>query len=143
MIIDKYPEFIQSYTSLAQAYKKRGDTAAANDLLNKMEAAQQHFFEKNPDNLMYMQDLGVAKYYNGKVQEGLDLLWEAFRANPNSNYAYQKLIQVLYELRRSNDIIRATQMYSDYKINRSDPIVQQIMEQMQSAPTMPPQKMEP
>jgi hypothetical protein len=144
LMIDKYPEFLQSYMTLSQAYKKRGDTAAANDIMEKMEKAEQALYDNNPENLMYMQDLGLAKYYRGKTQEGLDLLWEAFRANPNSNYGYQKLIQVLYELRRTNDIVRATQMYSEYKINRADPIVQQIMQQMQmTAPPAPVQTEEP
>jgi hypothetical protein len=38
-------------------------------------------------------------------------------------------MQVLFETRRTSDILRATQMHAEYKMNRGDPLVQQILGQ--------------
>ncbi|SYZ74649.1 conserved membrane hypothetical protein [Candidatus Zixiibacteriota bacterium] len=134
-IIDKYPEFFQSYSTLAQMYKKAGDTAAADDVLKEMVKNLSELHRVNPSNLFYTQDLGLAKYYTGDVEGGLALLWEAFDADPNSGYAYRKLVQVLYETKRTSEIMKATQMFADYKINRKDPLVQQLLGPTESIPS--------
>jgi tetratricopeptide (TPR) repeat protein len=128
-ITDKYPEFFQTYVTLSQIYKKEGDTAKATAILVRMENTLTALLKRNPSSLFYMQDLGLAKYYQGKTEEALKYLWAAFEANPNSGYAYRKLMQALIEIQRNSDIIRATRMHANYKINRGDPLVQQILSQ--------------
>jgi len=126
-IIDKYPEFFQTYVTLSQMYKKDGDTAKADTVLAEMENTLADLHRRNPSNPFYTQDLGLAKYYRGNTDEALKLLWASFDANPNSGYGYRKLMQVLLDTRRTADMYRATEMYAHYKINRSDPLVQQIL----------------
>lgn len=128
-IIEKYPEFFQAYMSLSDFYRKDGDTAKADSIMADMESTLADLHRHNPSSLFYMQDLGLAKYYRGDTDGGLALLWQSFNANPNSSYAYRKLIQVLFDTRRTSDILRATQMHAEYKMNRNDPLVQQIMGQ--------------
>lgn len=130
--ISKYPEFMQTYLDLAQMYRRAGDSLTADSITTSMEQTLETLHKKNPGSLFYTQDLGLAKYYRGAVDSGLALLWEAFYADPGSSYSYHKLIPVLYELRRSSDIIRATELFADYKVNRTDPLVQQIIGQTQS-----------
>ncbi|UCD16686.1 MAG: DUF2723 domain-containing protein [Candidatus Zixiibacteriota bacterium] len=127
LIIDKYPEFLQSYLLLANIYRDDGKSEAADSLLAQLESTLTELSEKNPLNMFYLQDLGLVKHYLGRSDEGLEYLWEAFRMNPNSGYGYRKLMQVLMDLQRASDMIRATQMHADYKINRTDPLVQQIL----------------
>ena len=130
-IVDKYPEFFQAYVTLSQEYKKDGDTAKADSVLAGMERTLADLHRRNPSSLFYIQDLGLAKYYRGDVEGGLALLWEAFDANPNSAYAYRKLMQVLFDTKRSSEIIKATQMYAAYKINLSDPLVRSVLDMSQ------------
>jgi len=128
-IIDKYPEFFQAYMSLSDFYRKDGDTAKADSVMASMESTLAVLYRHNPSSLFYMQDLGLAKYYRGDTDGGLALLWQSFNANPNSSHAYRKLMQVLFETRRTSDILRASQMHAEYKMNRGDPLVQQILGQ--------------
>jgi tetratricopeptide (TPR) repeat protein len=125
--IEKYPEFFQTYITLAQFYRREGDSARADQVLLNMENTLADLHRRNPWNLFYIQDLGLAKYYRGDVEGGLKLLWQSFEANPNSGYAYRKLMQVLFDKQRTAEIIKATQMFANYKINRSDPLVQQVL----------------
>jgi hypothetical protein len=125
--IDKFPEFLQSYSTLSDIYKQEGDTGSADSVMAEAEKMIGIFSEKNPSNTFYLSDLGLVKYYRGKIEDGLDILWRAFRMNPNNGYAYRKLFQVLYETRRTTELIKATQMHAEYKVNLTDPLVQQVL----------------
>ncbi len=131
--LGKYPEFFQTYITLSQMYKRDGDSAKADSVMARMENTLADLHRRNPSSLFYTQDLGLAKYYRGNIDEALRLLWESFDANPNSGYAYRKLMQVLLDTRRSADMVRATQMFANYKINRNDPLVQQILKESRNA----------
>ena len=81
-----------------------------------------------------MQDLGLTKAEIGRrtgdpeiLQDGIDLLWEAFDANKNSAYAFRKLYTVLAQNGRVSDIQLAAEKFAEYKINRNDPLLQQLM----------------
>lgn len=136
-IIDKYPEFLQAYKTLADYYESEGDTVKADSLLINFDKIATELIEKSPNSQFYLSDLGLARHYQGKTDESLELLWEAFKLNPNSGYAYRKLAQVLYEAHRFSDLLRATQMHADYKINRNDPMVQQFLGAMQPSGVPP------
>lgn len=126
-MIEKDPEFFQSYITLSDYYKEEGDTLKADSVLLLMESNLTELLEKNPGSQFYMMDLGLAKHHLGKEDEALELLWEAFRMNPNSSYAYRKLVQFLFERRRLTEVYTATQMFADYKRNMADPLVQEIL----------------
>ncbi len=133
-LIDVYPEYWQTYILLADVYDKQGDSAKAGGLLYKMHDTLEVFLESNPQNIFYMQDLGLAKIQLGdwekdqaKKDEGLNLLWRGFRGNPNSNYAFRKLITALSQNGRSIEMVEAAKLFGNYKINQGDPIYQQIM----------------
>ncbi len=133
-MIQVYPEYWQMYVLLADLYEKDGDTAKADHLFEQLHDTLTSFLASNPQNLFYMQDLGLAKVELGTrrndtamVNEGVQLSWKAFKANPNSNYAFRKLFTVLSQQRRYSDIKRAAEMFAEYKINRNDPLVQSIL----------------
>ncbi len=133
-MITVYPEYWQTYLLLADLYEKEGDTARADQLFQQLHDTLAAFYESNPENLFYLQDLGLAKVELGNRQsnpalvgEGIDLVWEAFEGNPNSNYAFRKLFSILSQQRRYSDIQRAAQMFAEYKINRNDPVLQSIL----------------
>jgi len=127
MMIEKYPEFYQAYSTLSAYTLQEGDTTRADALLIQAEDYLTMLNEKNPENLFYLSDLGLSKFHQGKIEEGLENLWQAFEANPSNGYGYRKLMQALYETRRSGDIIRATQWHAEYKNNLNDPMVKQIL----------------
>jgi tetratricopeptide (TPR) repeat protein len=133
-MITVYPEYWQTYLLLADLYEKEGDTARADQLFQQLHDTLTAFYESNPENLFYLQDLGLAKVELGNkqsnpalVEEGINLVWEAFEGNPNSNYAFRKLFSILSQQRRYSDIQRAAQMFAEYKINRNDPVLQSIL----------------
>ncbi len=146
-LIDSYPEYWQSYLLLSDIYMTRGDTTKADQLIQQLHDTLTAFHESNKENLVYEQDLGVAKVELGMrnddqalIDEGLSLLWSAFEANANSVYSFRKLITVLNNQRRYSDMRRAAQMHGNYKMNLSDPLVQSLlgMGQNQSTPGRPP-----
>jgi hypothetical protein len=134
LLIEDYPEYWQTYILLADIYEKRGDSAGATGLFTQLHDTLASFLSTNPENLVYMQDLGLAKVELGNrtdnatmVDDGIDLLWKAFEANPNSNYAFRKLATIMTQERRFTDLRRAAQMFAEYGINLRDPYLQQIL----------------
>jgi tetratricopeptide (TPR) repeat protein len=133
-IITVYPEYWQTYILLADLYEKEGDTAQADQLFQQLHDTLAAFYDSNPENLFYLQDLGLAKVELGSrqddaalVDEGIDLVWEAFEDNPNSSYAFRKLFSILTQQRRYSEVQRAAQMFAEYKINLNDPVLQSIL----------------
>jgi len=133
-MITVYPEYWQMYLLLVDLYEKEGDSARADQLFQQLHDTLSAFYDSNPENLFYLQDLGLAKVELGNrrsdpalVGEGIDLVWEAFEGNPNSSYAFRKLFSILTQQRRYSDIQRAAQMFAEYKINQNDPVLQSIL----------------
>jgi len=144
-IINVYPEYWQMYLLLSGIYDKEGDSARADQLLQQLQGTLTAFYKSNRENLFYLQDLGLAKVENGNrkqdpalVDEGINLVWEAFERNPNSNYAFRKLFTVLSQKRRYTDIQRAARMFAEYKINRNDPLLQKLLGTNNNAGAPPP-----
>ncbi len=133
-ISEKYPEFLQAKEALAGIYYRLGDSARAVALYESMEQYLTMLHDKNPGNQFYLQDLGMTKYHLGKTDEAVAMLWDAFDINRNSGFTYRRLVELLYETKRYSDILRATQMFAEYKINLGDPLVQQVLSATQSAP---------
>ena len=133
-LIDVYPEYWQTYTLLADIYEKKGDSAEALSMLTQLQDTLNSFLDSNPQNIFYRQDLGLTKLQIGewtndqaKKDEGINYIWQGFRENPNSNYAFRKLITALSRYGRSNEIYEAAKLFGQYKINQGDPVYQQIM----------------
>ncbi len=143
-IIDIYPEYWQMYILLADFYAKKGETAQIDTLYTKLNNTLTVFLESNPENLFYMQDLGLAKVELGKirndtelVEEGISIIWKAFNANANSNYGFRKLYTVLAQEGRYSELQLAARKFAEYKMNLKDPILQQILG-ISSAPNRAP-----
>lgn len=133
-LIDVYPEYWQTYILLSDIYEKRGDSTEAIDLIYKLHDTLKAFLASNPQNEFYTQDLGIAKIQLGQmkkdqglIDEGINLLWKGFSENPNSNYSFRKLVNALQRYGRAADMVKAAEMFGEYKVNRSDPYYQQIM----------------
>ncbi|MEW5995335.1 MAG: hypothetical protein AB1744_13215, partial [Candidatus Zixiibacteriota bacterium] len=144
-IIRVYPEYWQMYLLLAGLYESEGDSAGALGLYRQLHDTLAAFLETNPENLYYRQDLGLAKVELGSrvndpavVQEGIELVWEAFEQNPNSNYSFRKLFSILSQQRRYTDIQRAAEMFAEYKINLNDPVLQSILSPRAAPAGVPP-----
>lgn len=147
-MIEVYPEYWQSTFVLADQYELEGDTATADQLLWKLHDTLDAFLASNPQNFFYEQDLGLVKVEIGRnktergaaggnqaiveegqqlIEAGVDLMWAAFDANPNNSYSFRKLVSVLSQLQRLSDLRKAALQFSEYKINRTDPVLQQIL----------------
>jgi len=133
-IIDVYPEYWQSYLLLGDAMLAKGDSAAPESLLVQLEDTLTSFLASNEENFFYRQDLGLTKVELGRqrkdqalIDDGIDLMWEAFRANMNNSYSFRKLVSVLGNEHRYADIQRAAALFANYKVNRNDPGVQQLL----------------
>jgi len=136
-IIDKYPEFLSSYTTYSEFLEREGKTEEADSILALAEENLNLFCETHPDNLFFKSDLGLLKHYRGETEEGLAILWEAFNGNRSNGYSYRKLFQVLYQTGRTQELLRATKMHAAYKNNLSDGLVQQVLEAERMHMNMP------
>jgi hypothetical protein len=92
------------------------------------------FIKNNPENLFYIQDLGLTKIELGQkqrnqelVDEGIKLLWDGFNLNQNNGYSFRKLITILGNQQRYGDIQRAAQLHANYKMNLEDPALRQLL----------------
>ena len=133
-LIKVYPEYWQTTLLLAGIYDQRGDSAKGDSILWLVHDTLKSFSESNPENMFYSQDLGLIKVEiskrNGNTlmfDDGLKLLWDAFKANPNNTYSFRKLVAVLQRNREFQEIQKAALMHSEYKRNLDDPFVQQIL----------------
>lgn len=133
-IIEKYPEYWQASYVLAEDLERSGDSAAALAVYRQLQDTLSAFLESNPQNLFYMQDLGMTMYEIGQrtadqplMDRGLDYMWRAFEINPNSSYAFRKLVTILARTNNVTNMRQAATMIAQYKINLSDPYVQQIL----------------
>lgn len=133
-MITRYPEYWQIYLLASGLYEREGDSAKALSLMTHLHDSLTVFWEKNKQNLFYMQDLGLAKTEIGRrtgdqamIDEGINLMWEAFDANPNSSFAFRKLAAALAQQGRYDEIGLASQKIAQYKINLEDPFIRQLM----------------
>ncbi len=147
-IMDKmmtvYPEYWQTYVIYGDALDRRGDSAKATAITQRLHDTLVSFAASNPNNLFYMGDLGLAKTELGKrtknqamVEDGVNLLWRSFELNANSGYSFRKLVSVLSNLGRQQEMIQAARQFAEYKINLGDPIVKQLLGQEPPPGSMP------
>ena len=133
-MISVYPEYWQTALLLTDLYDKRGDSAKGDSILQLVHDTLRSYTASNPENMFYSQDLGLIKVEiskrNGDSQlydDGLKLLWDAFKANANNTYSFRKLVAVLQQKREYQQIQRAALMHSEYKRNLDDPFLRQIL----------------
>ncbi len=129
-----YPEYWQLPFTAVEQFDARGDSGRSVGILRTISDTLSSFLAKNPNNLFYMQDLGLIKNEMGRrnndpalIKAGLDLMWKAFEANPNSSYAFRKLITALSQEGNMSEIQRAGRLFAKYKVNLNDPVLQRIL----------------
>lgn len=133
-MMNRYPEYWQMYMLVASQYEKEGDSATAMTMMRQLHDTLTVFLDKNEGNLFYRQDLGLIKTEIGRrtgdqplIDEGINLMWEAFNDNPNSAFAFRKLVTGLSQQGRYDEIGLAAQKIAQYKINLEDPFIRQLM----------------
>ncbi len=141
LLIEKYPEYWQMPFLKANYLKMQGDTAAADAMMWELHDTLDAFSESNPENLFYRIDLGLTKVELGNqtgedqlIEDGLEIMWDAFEDQPQSNHMFRKLATVLGNQRRYSDIQRAAEMHAEYKRNLGDPLLQQFLRRNQQPP---------
>ena len=129
-----FPEFWQSYVSMADLYLQEGDTSAAIASYQRLHDVMVEYVEISPKNQNYLQDLGLAKYKIGRmtgdeamVAEGIRLQREGFDINRNSGLAYRKVYTTLGTEGRHTELMEVTRQFAAYKRNLSDPLVQTML----------------
>lgn len=133
-ILNVYPEYWQAYLQMGELYAASGDTDKITPLYRTLLDTLSSFLNGNPDNGYYRQDLGLISVEIGKrtadsslIDRGTAELWRAFDENPNNAYAFRKLVTSLGQLGRFADIQQAAEQFAEYKINLSDPMLNQIL----------------
>ncbi|MBK7140503.1 MAG: DUF2723 domain-containing protein [bacterium] len=142
-MIKVYPEYFQTYYVLAESYDREGDSTKATALYEQLRDTLTSFSRSNPENQVYLQDLGMVTFEIGKRKndqamqdQGIALMKQGYEINMNNAYAFRKLVPILFQAKRFTDMTTAAQQFSSYKINLSDPYVQQILG-MAPPPTVP------
>ncbi len=133
-MIKVYPEYWQPYDNLSELARRTGDSVRALALQQQLHDTLAAFVESNPSNYYYLQDLGTTKVELGRltgneemIDAGIELVWDAFDINPNSNYTWRKLIMVLNQTGRHVDMMKAARRHGEYGRNLSDPYLQQLL----------------
>jgi tetratricopeptide (TPR) repeat protein len=133
-INEVYPEYWQMYVLRIEKLEKRGDTAKANQLLTQLHDTLTAFVESNPENVYYIQDLGLTKAEIGRrsgnqamIEEGVRLLFHAFELYPNNSFGFRKLMTVLTQQGRYQEVRQVTEEFAKYKRNLEDPLVQRLL----------------
>jgi len=133
-VLDRYPEYWQAWGYLATYYESKGDTTRATEAVRVVHDTLTAFLESSPENLIYMQDLGMVKVDLGSrlddstmINDGLDLVWAGFEGNQNDGFAFQKLTTVLIKLQRYSELSRAAHMIARYKKNLENPFLRQLL----------------
>ena len=70
-------------------------------------------------------------------EEAKKSAWDAFKANANSSYAFRKLAMILLRTGRSGELTEAMDLFTEYKINASDPFLQQLRGSRGAPPPTP------
>ncbi|MEW6410871.1 MAG: DUF2723 domain-containing protein [Candidatus Zixiibacteriota bacterium] len=129
-----YPEYWQMYVLRIEVLERQGDTAQVMSLLTELHDTLTAFFESNRENVFYMQDLGLTKAEIGRrtgdqamIEEGIRLLYHAFELFPNNPFGFRKLVTVLLQQGRTQDIRTVVQEFATYKRNLEDPWVQRLL----------------
>jgi hypothetical protein len=133
-LIEVFPEFWQTYTTLSELALVRGDTGRAVALYQQLNDTLTAFLETNPGSQNYLQDLGTAKFELGRLtgnsllkEDGLRLLRKGWAVDMNSGMAFRKLVAPLGQSGLNSEVIQVAREYAAYKRNRSDPLVQSIL----------------
>ncbi len=144
-MVKVYPEYWQSYLVLAEHYEKLGDTTRADSVQQLLHSTLAAFRQKDPTNLIWMQDFGLAKLDISRrtknaamADDAIALLWESFNANPNNSISFRKLISGLSQVGRNSELVRAAQMHAQYKINANDPYLNSILGRQPTGPQANP-----
>jgi hypothetical protein len=142
-MIKVYPEYWQSYQLLSDFYEAKGDSAKAIAQWQMVHDTLDSFHKANPDNLLFIQDLGWTSIELGKrkkdqalIDQGIAYLKEGFDGNKNSAFAFRKYVMALNEQRKYAEMQAAAKEFTEYKINLGDPAAQQILG-IQGSPNMP------
>ncbi len=138
-----YPEYWQLTFVLGEMYDREGDSAKTLTMLEQLRDTLAAFYASNQQNQVYKQDLGMVTFELGRRKkdqamqdEGIAHMRDGFYMNPNNSYAFRKLITSLYQAQRFTDMTDVARKFAEYKINQSDPYVQQILG-MAPPPTVP------
>jgi len=129
-----YPEYWQPTAVLADLYMSEGDSVRSLEVLQQAHDTLEAFLASNLENLYYRQDLGTIKIEIGRItgdqkmsDEGVNLIWEAFDANRNSGYAFNRMVSVLANAGRLTDLQRVARQHAEYRINLRDSRLQRIL----------------
>lgn len=133
-LIREYPEYLQTYFVRGALFDGQGDSARTDSLYQMSHDTLTAFLASNPDNQVYMQDLGLMKYEIARRKndqamkdEAIALARKGYEINPNNSYAFRKYVSLLAQEERSQDLAVAARKFSQYKVNLSDPFLQRIL----------------
>jgi len=140
-----YPEYWQVTLTLMDLANRTGDTARADSLAWKLHDTLEAFYASNKENLFYLQDLGLVEAEIGRlkndqvlVDSGLKLMSEAFMGNPNSSYAFRKLVTALSQNGRYSEMQTVARQFAEYKVNLNDALLQRLLGMENLPSTAPP-----
>ncbi len=147
-ILKVYPEYWQAYLQMGEIYSASGDTAKITPLYQTLFDTLSAYVKVNPHNAYYRQDLGMIGIEIGKrtkdsllIERSASELWRAFDENPNSAYAFRKLVTSLGQVGKFGDVQKAAERFAQYKVNLSDPVLNQILGRNPSSAPQPFEEM--
>jgi hypothetical protein len=127
----EFAEYWQPYLILSDMAMESGDTVRALEILENYRDLISGYHRQSEGNRYYLADLGMVTYEIGKrisdtekMEQGIDMMWQAFDANRNDMLNFRKLAAVLIETQRYSDLRRAGLDASRYGRNMGDRFLQ-------------------
>lgn len=121
-VIDRYPEFWQSYSRLARF--KNYSEAETDEIFAKYHEYIDKMIEFNPENIYYYQYKALALQYRGRGAEAITTSEKAFEINPAIQMTFRMLVGLYIQNGRREDAIRVAREF--LKTNPSDQAARQI-----------------
>jgi len=111
-------------------YTRRGDSATAKQIENEMMTYLRGFLDKNPENIFFMQFVGMAEYAIGDKTSAEEYLSQAWELNHDNEHVFRALLTLYAEMRRPGDMLRVAETYKQYQAR--DPIANDVIRNAQA-----------
>ena len=123
-----YPEYWRTYVFLSQIYTSQNKTDLKNKILAEGENYIQKMTEKNPDNLLYFQYLGLMQQMQDKTEEALVNLRKAYKMSSSNIVSYRAMLGIYMSKNRTLEAMNLVENW--LKHNPTDQFSLNLLQQL-------------
>ncbi|MCP4567207.1 MAG: DUF2723 domain-containing protein [FCB group bacterium] len=114
LLCEKVPTYWRSRLTQRDMYLRRGDSIRVTEIEEELKTYLHGYLNMNPDNIFFLQFLGMAYFALGdqmKAEDYLDLAW---KMNPDKETTFRSLLTLYADQRRPADMLRVAKEFKRY-----------------------------